>query len=523
MSNDNVAENPLDLQGLVRLRESVPQNSLPSQSWASGLARRAFPIFVLCGFISLLVWTTREQWLPRTEVTVISVVTTSLQQQQAGTPLFQAAGWIEPSPSPVKATALADGVVSEVLVVAGQAVTAGQPVAKLLAVDAQLALRRALAIRDLRQAELEQAAATAIAAAERLKYPVHLAAEVAQSEAALARSEIEAAKLPYLIQTAQSQLSFAEKLWNNRQGAQDSLAGRLVDEARNQREAAVANLEELQQREQRLEVEQTALRAHVSAVQQQLTLCVSERQAVAESNANAAAARARLTEAELAVEHAALVVERMIVRAPITGRILERLAAPGSSLMGIDSGGGHQSTAVATLYDPAALQVRADVRLEDFAKVLPDQEVRIETASCSEPLRGRVLLSTSTANIQKNTVEVKVAILDPPDVLRPEMLVTTTFLAPQSKATENTPIIVNRVLIPQNLVTDLEGQPMVWVVTPAQLAELRTVQLGRKQGEDLVEVVAGLTATDKLIVDGRQLVSTGKRVNARPAESPLRP
>lgn len=522
MSNDNPAPTSLDLQGLARTRPTTvdqpPRRSASLGTWA----RRLFPLLIVALFVSLLTWALRDHWLPTVDVTVIPVVASTSQDQprSAGTPLFQAAGWIEPRPSAVKATALTGGIVAEVFVVAGQDVTAGQPVAQLIDTDARLELRRAEAVRDLRQAELDQARATADAAAQRLKYPVHLQAEVAQGEAALARSEIEAAKLPFLLQAARSQVDFAEKLWQNRAAAQASLAGRLVDEARAQRDAAVADWEELQQRQQHLTVEQTALRDHLAAVQQKLALQVGEHQAVAEATAQVAAARARLLEAEVAVEHAALVLERMIVRAPLSGRILERLAEPGSSLMGLDSRGGHQSSAVATLYDPATLQVRADVRLEDYAQVVPDQEVKIETASCPAPLRGQVLLSTSTANIQKNTVEVKVAILDPPAVLRPEMLVTATFLAPNttSNPTPNA-TAVRRVLIPQELVFNDQGQPHVWVLTHDQRAEPRAIQVSQSSNQGLIEVTAGLQLADKLIVDGRENLTPSTRVNPRPQQN----
>ena len=44
---------------------------------------------------------------------------------------------------------------------------------------------------------------------------------------------------------------------------------------------------------------------------------------------------------------------------------------------------------------------------------------------------GTVLFISSEADIQKNTLQVKVAIPDPPDVFKPEMLVDVTFLAPE--------------------------------------------------------------------------------------------
>lgn len=526
MSNDKPAPPSLDLQGLVRTRPT-PEHPARRRPAVSGKwPLRVFPLLVVAAFLGLLAWTLRDQWRPAIPVTVIPVVLSSEQVHTAasGTPLFQAAGWVEPRPSAVKATALTNGIVNEVLIVAGQEVVTGQPVATLIDTDARLELRRAQADRDLRQAELDQALATAAAAAQRLKYPVHLQAEVAQGEAALARSEIEAAKLPFQLQAAQAQVEFADKLWQNRVAAQDSLAGRLIDEARAQRDAALADWEELQQRQQHIRAEQTALRAQLTAVQQKLQLQVAERQALDEANASVAAARARLTAAEVAREHAALVLERTIVRAPLTGRVLERLAEPGSSLVGLDSRGGHQSSAVATLYDPNSLQIRADVRLEDFAKVVPEQTVQIETPSCPTPLRGQVLLSTSTANIQKNTVEVKVAILDPPAVLRPEMLVTATFLAPHT--TSNPPPEVpptRRVLIPQELVFSDLGQTHVWVLTHDQRAEPRAIQVRQSSNQDLIEVTAGLQLTDKLIVDGRHGLAAGTRVKPITTQPPNLP
>src|SRR5205823_9016957 len=101
----------------------------------------------------------------------------------------------------------------------------------------------------------------------------------------------------------------------------------------------------------------------------------------------------------------------------------------GSRLMGLATGTHQDASTVVTLYDPASLQVRADVRLEDVPRVVPGQRVRIETPATA-PMAGEVLFATSQADIQKNTLQVKVAVTDPPPALRPDMLVQATFLAP---------------------------------------------------------------------------------------------
>ena len=84
-------------------------------------------------------------------------------------------------------------------------------------------------------------------------------------------------------------------------------------------------------------------------------------------------------------------------------------------LAGLAAGSLHDPSTVITLYEPAKLQVRADVRLENVPQVVPGQKVKIETAAVrGVPLEGEVLGMTSQADLQKNTLQVKVAVTAPP-------------------------------------------------------------------------------------------------------------
>lgn len=182
--------------------------------------------------------------------------------------------------------------------------------------------------------------------------------------------------------------------------------------------------------------------------------------------------------------------------------------------MGLDANGLLDASMVMTLYDPSQLQARVDVRLDDVGKVSPGQEVRIETAALpGQTLCGTVLTTTSQADIQKNTLSVKVAIADPPSTLKPDMLCQVTFLAPpQSSGKPGVDSDPYRLLIPRQLVETLDGTNRVWLVDlPAGAARRRSVTLGVAAGE-LVEVVSGLGSTDRLIVDGREGLEDGDRV-----------
>ena len=120
------------------------------------LTRYVLPAGLLVGFLSLVGWSTREMLFPPKAVTVLPVLAAEAQIHAEGSPLFKAAGWIEPRPTPVRVAALAPGVVSELLVVEDQAVKAGAPVARLVKEDAELTLRRAQADLQLREAEREE-------------------------------------------------------------------------------------------------------------------------------------------------------------------------------------------------------------------------------------------------------------------------------------------------------------------------------------------------------------------------------
>ena len=161
----------------------------------------------------------------------------------------------------------------------------------------------------------------------------------------------------------------------------------------------------------------------------------------------------------------------------------------------------------------AALQVRADVRLEDVPLVQPGQPVRIETPSVTGgALDGEVLFATGLANIQKNTLEIKIALKSPPEVLRPDMLVQATFLAPPRPGGVAAASERLRLLIPRQCVEIKDGSPRVWVADPtAGRARLTVVRLGAAAG-DVVEVLEGLGPSDKVIAHGREGLRDGTRI-----------
>src|SRR5262249_7411690 len=273
---------------------------------------------------------------------------------------------------------------------------AGEPVARLIAADAQLNRDAAEAEKQLREAELSGAQAVRDSARVNATQPVQLQAALAEAEAMLAKTETELANLPHQRRAAEARRKIAQIEFENRQrgGGSGVVSGISIRQAESDLEAATANAEELKAREPRLKREAEALTRKCDALRKRLELKTEETRALAEAEASVKTAEAKVEQARVAVASARLRLERTTVRAPKGGRGLPLVARPGTGLMGMAQGTYQESSPVVTLYDPASLQVRADVRFEDVPRVQPGQPARIETpAAPGGALEGEVLFA----------------------------------------------------------------------------------------------------------------------------------
>lgn len=513
MPREDATGEEIDLRQLAINRSASTASAVKKRRrWVT---RYFLPLAILAGFASLFGWATRDSFLPAQSVTITPVIVTRAEVQQAGTPLCQAAGWVEPRPTPIIVSSLAEGVVEELFVVEGQHVEQHQPLARLNDTDAKLLLRQKETNLRVREADLNNAEAALIAARTSLDNPNELQATLADAESRLAETKLLLGNLPYMIQTAKTRLQLAKDNASRKEQAGDAIAGRLLREAKAELAAAESAFGELHSRRPTLELQVLALERKRNALAEQMRLMTEPKRAVSAAEASLAAAQAQRDQARLAVEAAQTNLKRMVILAPISGRVLALNAQPGKRLMGMDPASEQNSSSVVSLYDPANLQVRVDVRLEDVPHVQIGQPTEIQTAALPTPLVGSVIWTTTRADIQKNTLQVKVAIQNPPEVITPEMLAQVTFLAPpqpvESSGEEQEPL---RLMIPRQLVIGSEGNSAVWIADLERgIARQRSIQLGRASTDQLVEILTGLRPTDKLIVVGRESVSEGTRIH----------
>lgn len=511
---------PLDLQELSVRRDRaetplvVPRRHL--------LSRYVLPGTLAVGFAALVGWSLRDAFLPRKPVLVVPVQATVSEIRTAGTPLFKAAGWIEPRPTAIRVAALAPGVVEQLLVVEDQAVEAGQPIARLVARDAELELQQAQANVRLKQAEIGEAEAALAAARTNLEFPLHLQLPVAEAETALAVIETEITNLPNQLKRAEARLALAQKELDAKSANRQAIQPLLIFRAETELAASQAEVDELTRRRPRLEEQRDASRRRVAAAARRLELKTEEQRALKEAEARLLVAQSKRQEAEIAEAAARLRLDRMTIHAPVSGRILHLIANPGSQLMtGPSQVPDRDASTVVTMYQPDRLQVRVDVRFEDLPRVGRDQTVQVGSPAWPAPVPGKVLFLTSFANAQKNTLGVKVALEEAPSVLKPEMLVDVTFLAaeptePQKESEEL------RLFLPRSLVEESPEGPHVWVADlAAGIAIRRRVEPGPVQTPSLMEIRRGITAGTRVISQGRESLRDGDRIEVRGEDSAM--
>ncbi len=127
-------------------------------------------------------------------------------------------------------------------------------------------------------------------------------------------------------------------------------------------------------------------------------------------------AAAGAAEAEAAMR--ALALERTRVRAPAAGVVMVRNAVPGMA-----AGAMQDAKPLIELYDPAQLQVRADMPLADAGRVVAGDRAEVTAEVLpGRTFRGEVVRVVHQADIAKNTVQAKVRIVDPAPELKPDML-----------------------------------------------------------------------------------------------------
>jgi HlyD family secretion protein len=183
-----------------------------------------------------------------------------------------------------------------------------------------------------------------------------------------------------------------------------------------------------------------------------------------------------------------------LIKAPVTGTILERAVEKGEFVTTSFVGDRGAKGYVVSLADLNDLQVELDINQDDFAKLGPKQKGVITTdAYRDRKYEGFIYEISPEANRQKATVQVKVKVSNPDSFLRPDMNASVAFISDAKPAvTSNEP-----------------AKPQI--VIPASAVRNGAVKLGAS-GPNGVRVEEGLFGGEDLVVKPPAELKEGDKI-----------
>ncbi len=219
-------------------------------------------------------------------------------------------------------------------------------------------------------------------------------------------------------------------------------------------------------------------------------------------------ARAALRQADATLALALANLANTEIRAPEDGTILERLAEIGETVTtGVTATRGAKS-AIVSMANLNDLRVELDINQNDLRRLRMGMPAVVALdAYPDRPYQGTLVEMAPEANRQKATLQVKVKVHDPDDLIRPEMNARVTFVEPPR------PGGAARVLVPKEALVGGPEAPAVFLVREGK-ALRRPVRLGAESGTN-VEVLEGLQGGEDVVIRGMAGLADGVAVRVK--------
>jgi HlyD family secretion protein len=218
------------------------------------------------------------------------------------------------------------------------------------------------------------------------------------------------------------------------------------------------------------------------------------------------------------LDYAKAQLDATVIRAPVTGTILDRTAEKGELItaqFASAAAGGPQGSVV-SLADLNDLQVELDIAQADFARLAPTQKAKVTTDAYPDKEYDGVIAQISPeANRQKATVQVKVQVQNPnryPTVqLRPEMNATVKFLANDAPKSLKDP---SGVYVPSTAIRDRDGKKIVFIAYNGKSVAREIHILSQRSDGALVDGLVGgesvITTAPPTLKDGDKIKIKGQ-------------
>jgi membrane fusion protein (multidrug efflux system) len=321
------------------------------------------------------------------------------------------------------------------------------------------------------------------------KRPFDAALQSAKAILAKAESDLAQAKQRTDILQAQAELADAKAVQSKTQ--QDLARVRPLA-----KEKAVTELE----LDAAIAAEKSA-QANVEAKQANLTNKeAGVKYTIERAAAEVSAAKARVIQAQLDLGYCS-------IYSPINGIIGFKQVDEGNLV------GRGDATLLATVSTADPLLIDFNLSEIEYLKLTADEAAR-QTASrlkfelilsdeSVHPHPGTFRVVDRTVDPQTGTMRVQASFPNPNSYLRPGQFARVRVAVAQRE---------NAILVPQRAVQELQGAKTILVVDAENRASLRTISVGDKSDKYLI-VLEGLSAGERVIVEGMQKVRPGSEVN----------
>jgi cobalt-zinc-cadmium efflux system membrane fusion protein len=175
-----------------------------------------------------------------------------------------------------------------------------------------------------------------------------------------------------------------------------------------------------------------------------------------------------------------------LIRAPISGVVVERLINPGQLLQA-------GSTPAFTIADLSTVWVLANVFEADLPMVRRGQPATVASSAMPTPLQGRVDYVAALVDPASRATTVRILVPNTNQALKRDMYVRVAIKSDRDQS---------GILVPSSAVLrDEENLPFVFVTAPNNTYSRRRVTLGSHVG-DSYHIASGLNPGDSVVAEG---------------------
>jgi RND family efflux transporter MFP subunit len=227
------------------------------------------------------------------------------------------------------------------------------------------------------------------------------------------------------------------------------------------------------------------------------------------SQASLDAARAAMEGLEALNAVRKQVVKDMQILAPFSGVVVYKAAQPGEMISPVSAGGGFTNTGICTIVDMDSLEVEVDVNEAFIDRVKPGQPVITNLNAYPKwDIPSEVIAIIPTADRNKATVKVRIALLEKDERVLPDMGSRVSFLRKVENATKETP--KEGVMIPLGAVSTKEGESIVQVIEGISV-EVRQVEVAEETA-NYARVIKGLNSGMKVVARFDDELEDGQKI-----------